>query len=221
MILGNPYYFEPITITEDNPETLVIEKNSLFRGLFLELIEQANTERGNYVLSQDDKLLSLKEKVLIQTDLLHTEYSEKSTKNKLQQMIGSDFQDDESVASIRDELYQLCFRICTNYSIPIMFKTDLTASDLIKLMDFCLDFRFSSWTERILLFMEAQRAFLKTELFIFAGLKDFMDQEEYVSFEKEIKYRKFRLLMIEHREHFGVDDKNHLTIVDKDLCVIK
>jgi CRISPR-associated protein Csn2 len=221
MILVNPNYFEPITITEDNPETLIIEKNSLFRELFLELLEQANSERGSFILTQENQLLSFKQNVQIEVNLLNADYSDKSIKTKLQQMIVSDFQDDQSVTDIREELYQFCFRICANYSIPIRFKTELTASDLIKAMDFCIDLSFSSWTESILLLMEAQRVLLKTELFIFAGLKDFMDPEEYASFEKEIKYRKLRLLMIEHREHPGADDKKHLTIIDKDLCVLK
>ena len=220
MILVNPNYFDPISITEEYPETLVIEDNAYYRRIMIDLIEQSKSGQGDFVLSEENEILNFTSAVLVVTDLLQSDFSDRTLKTKLQQTIAYDFRADPAVASIREELYQFCFRICTDYSLPVSFRTDLTAIDLIKMMDFSLDLSTSSWVDKILLFLEAERALLKKNLFLFSGLKDLMSQEEYTSLEKELKYRKYNVLMLEHREHVNIDDKDHLQIIDKDLCLI-
>ncbi|WP_102342798.1 type II-A CRISPR-associated protein Csn2 [Galactobacillus timonensis] len=220
MILVNPNYFDPISITEEYPETLVVEDNFYYRSILTDMIEQLKTGKGDFVLSENEEIISC-QNIQIVTDLLQMDFSDRTAKTRLQQTIAFDFRDDPAVESIREDLYHFCFKICTDYPLPVSFKMDLTAIDLVKMMDFFLDLSFSSWVEKIILLLEAERSLLKKNLFIFSGLKDLMNKEEYAALEKELKYRKFSVLMIEHREHQDLDDKDHLRIIDKDLCLIE
>ena len=52
------------------------------------------------------------------------------------------------------------------------------------------------------------------------NLKDYADYEEYVELMKFFQNKKIPLLMIERHQHEELDDISHLTIIDKDLCVL-
>ena len=70
MKLLNHKYFDVIEVTEDNPETLIIEEPVLFRNVIDELNYQINNDDGDYVLSDSSsKILSLSKSVMLITDI--------------------------------------------------------------------------------------------------------------------------------------------------------
>ena len=69
MILVNPNYFDPISITEEYPETLVVEDNFYYRSILTDMIEQLKTGKGDFVLSENEEIISC-QNIQIVTDLL-------------------------------------------------------------------------------------------------------------------------------------------------------
>lgn len=70
MKLLNHKYFDVIEVTEDNPETLIIEEPVLFRNIVDELNCQINNDDGDYVLSDNSsKILSLSKNTILITDI--------------------------------------------------------------------------------------------------------------------------------------------------------
>ena len=83
MKLLNHKYFDVIEVTEDNPETLIIEEPVLFRNIVDELNCQINNDDGDYVLSDNSsKILSLPKSMMLITDIYNLDIYTKQLKNK-------------------------------------------------------------------------------------------------------------------------------------------
>ena len=60
MRLVNSKYFDVINISDENPETLVLENPNHFMGVLQSLKYQCETDEGDYVLSDENfRILSL------------------------------------------------------------------------------------------------------------------------------------------------------------------
>lgn len=74
--------------------------------------------------------------------------------------------------------------------------------------------------EQIVDYCTLCKQLLKKKLFLMAGFKDLMSEDEFMEFKKMIEYNKIPLLMIERHTHKTFDDHDNMTIIDKDLCVL-
>ena len=218
MKIVHPYYFDPIIIEDDSPETLVVEDNQHFRKLVSELIEQYETDEGEFVLSEDNELLSISKKCLLINDLFHLDVNNKSIKNKLLQEIVSEVSENDYF-HLLSGINDLGNDICNQSRFPIMFNTEISLTNLLKWLNFEIDDTATNLIETLMDYIRLNIELLSKSLVITIGLKDYLSEAEYLEFSKIMKYRHNRILHIEHRTH-KFDDTDHRKIIDEDLCVI-
>lgn len=218
MKIVHPYYFDPIIIEDLVPETLVIENNRYFRNVTVDLLDQYNNDYGDFVLSEGNELLNLAKTSVIITDPFTVDFNSRTLKSKLLQALSVEYTESDYMSVISD-LYRLGSDISASSKFPLSFKTDLTLGDLLKFLDFQIDYNSLDLVEGLLEYISLCSELLNKSLIIVYGAKDILSFDEYAEFEKSIKYKHIRLLLIEHRCHQS-DDPKHRRIIDEDLCVI-
>ena len=92
MKLVNPHYFDVLEISDENPETLVIENPHVFKDVLQALILQSEVDVGEFVLSESDtKILSLSKYTMVLTDIFNYDTYSKQLKTKLTNIIVSNY----------------------------------------------------------------------------------------------------------------------------------
>ena len=218
MKMAHPVYFEAVEITDENPQTLVIENNQLFRKAVLEMKSQCEISVGDYILSQDNATMNFEKNTVLITDPFTTDFEQRQLKTKLNQLLIEEIDYDHLLTTI-NKLNETAVMISNTSRYPLTFNMDINAGDIIKLLNFQIDALSFEDTERILEYINISSELLGKKLVILIGIKDILNAEEYSDFIEMIVYRKIHLLMLEHRQH-DYDDINHLRIIDSDLCVI-
>lgn len=220
MKIANYNYFEPITIEEENPETLIIENSVYFRKLIEDLLIQSSTDIGAFVTSEKDEPLSFSKYVQVITDIYNFSENERTLKTKIQKLITNEFAYSDKQYNLIESLNQFGILAANTVPYPVSFQTSLTLSDIVKILDFDIDYQYEKFWDKLIEFMKLEKELLNYKLFITINLKESISKEEYDQFIKDIQYRNIKLLMIEKHTHPDLDDLNHIRIVDNDLCVL-
>lgn len=220
MKIVHPEYFDPITIEEDQPETLVIESPVYFRKIVSSLLLQGNTKDGDFILSEHDDPIAFNKNCLVITDIYNYVENDHQLKSKIQNIIFNEASYSRKLTTIITSLNEFGIELANETQYSVKFKDNITLIDLIKLYDFTIDLSCYEFWEKIIEYMKLCKELLHYKLFITINLKDSISEDEYKDFYKDICNNRIPLLMIERNSHEKLDDIKHLRIVDSDLCVI-
>ena len=221
MKLLNHKYFDVIEVTEDNPETLIIEEPVLFRNIVDELNCQINNDDGDYVLSDNSsKILSLPKSMMLITDIYNLDIYTKQLKNKLTNIIVNNYSDVEGKEQLIEMLNEIGVKISSNLPYSVTYKSNIAFNDVIKFLDFSFDYSTLTFLESLTEIISTSFEILKYKVLVTVNLKDYLEKKELEEITKYFVYKKIPLLMIERHQHVELDDYNHTRIIDKDLCVI-
>lgn len=221
MKLVNPKYFDVINISDENPETLVLENPNHFMGVLQSLKFQCETDEGDYVLSDESfRILPLSKSLMVIKDFLDFELYSKQLKNKLLGLISTNYTDLDSQQDVIANLNELAVEIVNNLPYSISFKQTINFTDLIKFLDFSFDYSgFTVW-EQFSEYVSTIFDLLDYKILVTVNLKDYVDNDEYIELIKFFKNKKIPTLMIERYTHEELDDISHIRIIDEDLCVL-
>lgn len=221
MKLVNPKYFDVIRISDENPETLILENPHVFKNVIQDIVLQAETDTGEFVLSEESsKIVSFSKYAMVLTDIFHYNLYSKQLKTKLISMISSSYSEIEGKEQVVEDLYKFGIQIMNEMPYPISFKSSISFLDLVKFMDFSFDYsEYSSW-ERFMETISLSFELLNLKILILVNFKDYVDEAEYKELIKFFQNKKIPLLMIERHMHKELDDISHLSIIDSDLCVL-
>ena len=221
MRLVNPKYFDVINISDENPETLVLENPNHFMGVLQSLKFQCETDEGDCVLSDENfRILPLSKSLIVIKDFLDFELYSKQLKNKLLGLISTNYNDLDSQKDVIANLNELAVEIVNNLPYSISFKQTINFTDLIKFLDFSFDYSgFTVW-EQFSEYVSTIFDLLDYKILVTVNLKDYVDNDEYIELIKFFKNKKIPTLMIERYTHEELDDISHIRIIDEDLCVL-
>ena len=150
MKLLNHKYFDVIEVTEDNPETLIIEEPVLFRNIVDELNCQINNDDGDYVLSDNSsKILSLSKNTMLITDIYNLDIYTKQLKNKLTNIIVNNYSDVEGKEQLIEMLNEIGVKIINNLPYSVTYKSNIAFNDVIKFLDFSFDYSTLTFLESL------------------------------------------------------------------------
>ena len=221
MKIVHPYYFDPIVVNSENPETLVIEKGDYLRSIVSELNEQCKTGTGQFVVSDNNQIVDLSRSINLITDIFQLDLEGKLFKTKIQSYLAEVSYDSEEGAQLVSKIKQYAYKLSEQSLYPITFESEFQLADLIKFLNFRFYPDCDSMIESVAEYMTGVMNILKKRLCITVNLKDFMSPNEYLEFIKLLQYKNVELLMIERHVHEEMDDIHHLRIIDEDLCVIE
>ena len=221
MKLVFPLLPEPLCFEENRVNVLVIEEPFTLRKLLNELSDQIKGLAGNIVLSTDDIPRELCKLADLLIDPLHPEIESRKMAGRLLKAAVEIAQDHES------ELYaalagsnEFAARICLNLGFPATFDPLEDPLEFLRLFDFRLDSEDLDTPELLLEWMLLEREYFGKDLFIFYGLKSFLNREELSAFYRGALYDKLNMLLIEPFQRGKPFEEECVTIIDEDLCVI-
>lgn len=219
MKIVNPKYFDVIEIN-DAPETLVIENATFFRRIISELYEQCQTDIGDFVLSENNIPLSLSKSCQLVTDIYDFDKSARQAKTKIQQLLIKESISMDEQYDLLAKLNSFALKLANTLEYQISFKDNVSIADIIKLLDFNVDYKCLTFWERLEEYMSLCVDLLGYKLIITVNLKTSISKEEYKAFIHDIQCRSIPLLMIERSHYEELDNLNHLRIIDSQLCVL-
>ena len=220
MKLVHPYYFHEIDFENEEPHTLIIERASFFRQIISELMYEAETGIGDYVLSQNYEVLDFAKYCSVIVDPFSLDYQNKQIKNGLQKQAVELLSVESELPDIIHRINQLGLRIANQFSPPVAIKQDIGISDITTILDFRIDISDLSFAEQLLEYCKISRDLAGVKMFITIHLKEYLDPEEYQQIIEMFCNEKLLLLMLESRQHPLIDDPTNTIIVDNDYCII-
>ena len=222
MRLINPDWGFQIQFEETRVCQLIIESPSLMRQCIMELKEQARSDEGKYILLRGQKELRFSKQVEVIVDSLGVDVNNRKALNGL-------------FGKLKERAYESDYYLLTNAFLAngmeyieeiaaaetyaLEWNLEVDVSDMFKLFGVRLQRGEASLAEDLLQYMEAMREYCGIQLFLFANLKDDMEEGEMKVFYRDICYQKIPVLLIESREKYRLPEEK-TWIIDKDLCEI-
>lgn len=181
-----------------------IESPSLFLNYLTELqcqIIEGND--GGFVLSEDDKIISLKKESSLILSPLEIDYNDRKFISELYKDIKEIVQSGvlyEEYVLMKSELVQLMEKISECNDYPLQFNDELELTSLLKLMRVEFDFQDTDYFERLITFIQLSQRLLQKKLLIFVNLSSFLSESQLLELEKIAKYEEIKILMVNSQQ---------------------
>ena len=220
MKLVNAVHGLEIDFKEGTPEVLILENEISFRNIAGEIWKQCNGEDGDFVLS-NGKILKLDKHMVVISNPFDLDFQNRKVTSALyakMSQIGSEKVAEKSL--LNTQMINLIENITDSINYTgITFQLDFDWNDLFKMYSVKIEAP-DNFLIRMIEFIKVMTCLCGISLFCFYNLKSYLSEDELLLFYKEADYNKVSLLLIESFESKQMDGE-HITIIDKDLCVIK
>lgn len=221
MKIAHFQYFKPLEITVQCSKTLIVEDPVYYRRIVSELICQSDSDVGEFILSDEkNKNYDISKSCLIITDMFNFVSLEKQIKTILNNMLINEYQSKEEITALIAQINGVGIEIMNSYMYPIKFKDNITFQDVIKVMDFTIDYSELNYLEKFIEYIKICFELLDYKLLITTGLKEIVSKKEYDVLKNDLTNRGIPLLMIERHSNSELDFCEDVTIIDKDLCML-
>lgn len=219
MILCHPQLDNIIDFSSQEIPSLVIESPSFYRQLLMDLYAQRNGEDGVFVLSENEKPLSISGWVEIIDNYLQFDLNSKTLLNKISsamETIAMNEQNFMRTANILQQLEQYIDELTFSFDCDIVCNR-CSVGGILKGVGISLRDDYENELERIIDYMELVREFERDKLFIFVNLRSFFNDIELNVFLNTISAHGFHALLLDNfcREKLCLEKR---VTVDNDLC---
>ena len=186
--------------------SLYIEDKLLYRRLISELIDQNNSECGEWILSDDSESLSIKNNTFIVYDYFNMDQCSKPLNHKLQEIL---------VNRVNE-------KINIDLPIDIAYSQYIGAKEIIKLGAFHFTYDEYDIPNSLIGLLECSNDFLMPKINILIGLDAILANHERQEFYSTCFSKGIPLLAINSGRRIGGFDKKleNTYTIDKDLCLI-
>lgn len=196
---------------------LFIENPVTLRKYIAELIQQINSDEGDFVLSKDSKEVSISKNLAIVPDLINITLEEKKINTQINKDLlrisqGTDHQQDSfSLISAIEKYAENLLEDCC-YTIDF---DDIDESKIIKMLNFHITTDFENTASTLLEYLNTTHDILNISNFVILNASTYFSKEELTILEAEITSEKHNILFIDRFNHY--DLKNSI-IIDSDNC---
>jgi CRISPR type II-A/NMEMI-associated protein Csn2 len=224
MKLVNSSFEHQIIFDENQYTVLTIENPKCFRDYTFELNRQCLGEEGEFVLSENGKILNIKDHISLFFDYFSLDSKIAPCDSKLQSELKKEIVNDLQYSKGMDVLSRImdyANQICCESVHNIEFQVPSLQS-LLKFLKFNLVLDEKSEIGQLIDCLDSLSSLSGIDCFIFVNFFSFFSQEEVECFIDECLAKKFKLLFIEPVIRFiGTDDLRRKSIViDKDFCEV-
>ena len=222
MKLVHPDYEYHIDFSEGSITALFFDDSVNLRVWFMELVNQYKGEKGKFVLSEKGEEISISENVMIVSDPLLFEISDKKITNKIQSMLKSYVLSSDmfiKTQTILSEIEKYAEEIKAEFGYPINFdKFDSIA--LLKMISFGIEYEFSSELEKLLEYMNLLHDICGIKAFVILNAFSVFSKQEIEQLCKDCSLQGHSLLLIEGSSSLSDEQLLFLkkVIIDSDGC---
>ncbi|MDD3400358.1 MAG: type II-A CRISPR-associated protein Csn2 [Eubacteriales bacterium] len=221
MRLATPLIGHVIEFNENKVSTLVIENQTCFYRLMMDLTMQAEGYEGDAVLSKDDCPIQFpKNAEIIQTFTPFT-VNRKSLLTKICAAIEKEGLNESNFLRTEELLAQIERYIDDlSFGLPCSITFDkLNISSIIKSVGVVIEENEDEPIERIISYMELVSELESDKLFIFVNMRSYFADDKMNLFIKSATAHKHRIMLLDCNARAMLDGEQRWT-VDEDWCEI-
>lgn len=221
MKLVNPNLCLDISINENEVNELVIENPAVFSDFVRELLLQVDGTEGDFVLSEEGKVL----KIGSVTDVLIDYYSASVNNRKIlgrlyKELTGIAEDHLEEKAEINSKLISLLDRMILSTGIQnLNYELDFQWDDIFKMYSIRFDEQYHKLLEKMEVYIKTIANYTDVRIVFLVNIKSYLSFEELMELYRLADYCKINLFLIESRES-SERGKEKRYIIDRDKCFI-
>jgi len=202
----------------------VIENESVFSSLVLDLYKQSVGASGNVIFSDDGKTCTAKSICLIGTPT-DIDLNTRTVLNKIYKHIEMDV----SVDNLPDNYYHALqylhdtiSALTQGYYLNSTALNNITLTQVLSLFQVQYPAETMTFNEQLLDYLDIYRSLYNIKLFVFVQMRAYLTPENYEALLRFIRYERLQAWFIEASEKTPPQKRNdyHKVIIDKDLCEI-
>ena len=200
----------------------IIESPKLFSKYLQELYRQSEGEEGNFILSDEDKEISIDKYVEVIVNPFCVNINDKKILNKLYtQLAELAYAEDMYLLTqeIQSKLKDYVFQLEHMGSYILEMDSEVDATAIFKVLGVRIDNYSENFFENINLYIKVITELLKKKVIVFINLKSFLEKDQIKQLTETAIHNEVRLLFLEnHQRDFSADFTRY--IIDKDGCEI-
>ena len=221
MKLVNAELFLEIDIQENMPAVLVLESPDMMTLVVKELYDISYAGEGNFVLSLDNKVLSMEKTAEIIINPFNVDFNTRKIQSKLYEELiegGNIYVEEKSM--IQSLTIDYLDKLIQNVSYEMITSNiELDLLRLFKMYDVRLEPQCNSILETLIEYTKVLSRLLRKKFLILINICNYLDVDAVKELAHMCAYQKLNLLFIERREtDFQFPVKTY--IIDKDKCLI-
>lgn len=217
-----PWLDRPLRIVENRVHVLVIENPVVLRQTLHELSEQIAGEPGRIVLGVEDAPVELAEAAILISDPLRPWEESRKLANRVFQeaaMMAEEYPD--RVGKVLSSLQELASEVCAALDFPTACTVPVGPEPLMRLLGIRVDVGDLELAELLLETMRVQQRLMGKQLFFLYGVKRLLTREELALFYRSLFYEKLSVVLLESVQCGAQLPGEAVTILDRDLCIIR
>lgn len=202
--------------------TIIIENQSLFSEICMDIYNQSLGNDGQIIVSIDDKPVDLAKNAELISQFVPFEINKKGLISKLSARAEKIANEPDyyettmtAIAALEKYVWDLSDNLVGNIRLAKM-----SIGNIVKAIGMEFDDDYPTLGEKIIDYMELVREYDKDKLFIFVNLRSFISDREAESFFDTVLRKQFHIVLIENSEHEHFSNEK-CYIVDKNCCEIQ
>lgn len=221
MQLKIPSINDPI-ILERTITSVTIENMNVFSNLILDLVIQKRGDVGQTIISDELKIIDIKDDVELFTDYFSDGYYIKSTSTSLYKylnlLIQSNYADDFN--EISQILLSKVGQIIDKSYLDLSYNEIVEPINLLKLFNIKLNINLDLPLNNILTYCNFITTISKQDkLFILVNIDSYFDDSQIYNFLSSAYNNEFKILLLGSSiKKYSFSEVNYV-IIDKDLCL--
>jgi CRISPR-associated protein Csn2 len=211
-----------INIPEDKVFTLTLEKPDVFSKILSDLWMQISGLEGETIISEEDAILKLSKVA----DMIFNPFGINCNDRKILNAIYSEMKaiasEDqiESFAEINRQNIDFIDNIGAKLDYAITYELEVDVADIFKMYEVKLLTDDDGLVSKIIDYIKLLHRILKTNIFIFVNLKQYLTDNEIKSVYEAVIYEKVQLVVVQANYCDKISCEYNI-VVDADLCVIE
>lgn len=223
MKLVHPHIERKIVFDEEHINILCIENKKMFISIVEELLEQAKSNDGRFVLSDEKKDYEFKKWVETIPSPFLIDFSNKKFINKVINDLSSISFDSEfypSTVDLFSKVQEWLLSLADQLTYDIDITDELDEGALIKSLGVHLSYDEETLLTRLTDYVCLCNEILKSKLIILFNIHDLFTESELELFYKTVLGNKINVLIIESRSYDRFSNIENYHLIDNDLCEI-
>ena len=222
MNLSYDKYGIRLELTEDIPVTLVLESESVFADFTGNLWNHYNGMESEILVVDGEKELNLAR----HADVILSPYMINCNDRRLLTRLYQDLTTKSKEVLVQDtaeivgDIVGYMDKVVALVPYSIDYSLDPDIQGLFKLVDVKFNYREDDLIEQVISYIRLMHQVCGRFLFIFVGLRTYLNEEHMRSLYEDIKYEKIMLLDIENVQKSSIGIEKTF-ILDRDCCIIE
>ena len=223
MRLMHPNFSTPIVLKEGLVNVLIAESPEMFRGIVLDLTAQCAGQEGDFVLSLAYTPVPIAKNAALLREPLFPDFSSRRIVNSFLSGLEKTAAGEAlylDTYTIQSQLASYYEKLLYAFDAPLTVYADISISALLKAANLRVDTVGTTPLERLSMWMDVHASLGLASVFIFVNLKSCFSTPELETLYREIKLKKYRVLLIEPTLYPDLRKEECTLLFDTDLCEV-